>query len=257
MVADNERVRHFFGATGDDAKMLGDFKKSFTARIEAEQTRMSTLETFQKFINTRGNQIQLTEPAFVKVRECQETIDQLFEQLVGGRAKSHKRESCSKSLQTRFDAGKVAEPIGTNVPISVPILNRETKVPFGFQNGTFHLLQPVTFAADKEEVNFNLALKYSMKGKNLQEHPDDEYGQLKFNVIGRFASTSDPSIPIVRKVLAESNVRLHLDHDLSGLFDVICRAGRPRTKHAENRVVGFAGPNGSGAEGNRKAPEYK
>lgn len=98
MVADNQRVRHFFGITGNDAKFLSDFKKSFSARIEAEHGRVTTLETFQKFIDTRGNQIQLTEPAFVKVRECQETIDQLFEQLVGGTAKPQKRESFTKSL---------------------------------------------------------------------------------------------------------------------------------------------------------------
>jgi len=232
MVADNERVRHFFGTSGNDAKLLGDFKKSFAARIEAEQSRVSTLESFQKFIDTRGNQIQLTEPAFVKVRESQETIDQLFKQLVGGKPKSHKRESFTKSLQMRFEAGNVADLIETNVPISVPILDRETKIPFAFQNGAFHLLQPVTFAADKEESNFNRALQYSMEGKILQEHPDDEYGQLKFNVIGRFASMSDPSIPIVRKVLAESNVRLHLDHDLSGLVDEIRLTGKIRTKHA-------------------------
>jgi hypothetical protein len=79
MVADNQRVRHFFGITGNDAKLLSDFKKSFSARIEAEHGRVTTLETFQKFIDTRGNQIQLTEPAFVKVRECQETIDRLFD----------------------------------------------------------------------------------------------------------------------------------------------------------------------------------
>lgn len=44
MVADNERVRHFFGTTGDDAKLLSDFKKSFSARIEAEHGRVATLE---------------------------------------------------------------------------------------------------------------------------------------------------------------------------------------------------------------------
>ncbi len=230
MVGDNERVRQFFGTKGDDAKLLGDFKKSFSARIDAEHGRVSTLESFQKFIDTRGNQIQLTEPAFVKVRDCQETIDQLFAQLVGGKSKSHKRESFTKSLLSRFEASKVADLVETNVPISVPFLNRETKVPFGFQNGAFHLLQPVTFESDKEESNFNRALKYSMEGKILQEHPDDEYGPLQFNVIGRFASISDTSIPIVRKVLAESQVRLHLDHDLSSLLDEIRRTGRPRTK---------------------------
>jgi len=230
MVADNERVRHFFGTSGDDAKLLSEFKKSFAARIETEHGRVTTLESFKKFIDTRGNQIQLTEPAFVKVRECEETIVQLFAQLVGGKAKPHKRESFAKSLQTRFEAAKVADLIETNVPISVPILERETKVPFAFQNCEFHLLQPVTFAADREESNFNRALKYSMEGKILQDNPDDEYGQLKFNVIGRFASMSDPSIPIVRKVLEESNVRLYLDHDLSGLVDVIRRTGKLRSK---------------------------
>ena len=130
MVADNERVRHFFGTKGDDAKILGEIKKSFSARIDAEQGRITTLETLQKFIDTRGNQIQLTEPAFVKVCDCQETIEQLFEQLVGGKPKAH------------------------------------------------------------------------------------------------------PSIPIVRNVLAESKVRLHLDHELSDLVDEIRRTGKPRINPA-------------------------
>ena len=81
MVANNERVRHFFGTTGDDAKLLSDFKKSFAARIDAEHVRMSTLESFQKFIDTRGNQIQLTEPAFVKVRECQTNTRSLIAEM--------------------------------------------------------------------------------------------------------------------------------------------------------------------------------
>lgn len=232
MAADNKRVRHVFGTKGDDARLLSDFKKSFFARIEAEHGRVTTLESFRKFVDTRGNQIQLTEPAYVKVRECHEMLTQLFDQLVGGRAKQRNRESFPKSLQARFDASEVSDLIETNVSISVPILDRETKIPFAFQNGAFHLLQPVVFPADKEEANFNRALKYSMEGKILQDHPDDEYGPLKFNVIGRFASTSDPSIRIVRQVLYESNVRLHLDHDLSGLVDEIRRTAKPRRKHA-------------------------
>lgn len=72
-----------------------------------------------------------------------------------------------------------------------------------------------------------------MEGRIFQDHPDKEYGPLKFNVIGRFASQSDPSISIVRKVLAESDVRLHLDHELSELIDEIRRTGKPRTKEAK------------------------
>ena len=41
MVLDNDRVKHFFGTKGDDAKMLTEFKKSFAARIVAESVRSS------------------------------------------------------------------------------------------------------------------------------------------------------------------------------------------------------------------------
>ena len=57
MAGDNERIRHFFGTKGNDAKLLSDFKKSFSARIKAEHGRVTTLETLQKLIHTRGNQI--------------------------------------------------------------------------------------------------------------------------------------------------------------------------------------------------------
>lgn len=228
MVSDNERVKHFFGTSGDDAKMLTEFKKSFAARIEAEHGGITTVESFKKFIDTRGNQIHLTEPAFVKVRECQETTNSLFGQLVGGKPRTAKRESFAKSLEKRFDSAGLADIVCKDITIPVPILNKETKVPFGFQNGSFHLLQPVTFEAGKEETNFNRACKYSTEGRIFQEHPDDEYGQLMFNVIGRFASQSDPSIPIVRNVLAQSNVRLHLDHELASLIDEIRLTGKPK-----------------------------
>ena len=228
MVADNERVKHFFGTSGDDAKRLNEFKRSFAARIEAEGTRITSLESLQKFIDTRGNQLQLTEPSFVKVRDCRETIDRLFEQLVGGKHRTGKRQSFKDALQSRFDSAGISDRICNDFPISIPILNQETKIPFGFQNGDFHLLQPVRFESAKDESNFGLACKYSTEGRIFQEHPDPEYGQLQFNVIGRFPSQSDDSIPIVRQVLAASNVRLHLEHDLGELVDEIRRTGKPR-----------------------------
>lgn len=71
-----------------------------------------------------------------------------------------------------------------------------------------------------------------MEVKILQDNPDDAYGQLEFSVIGRFASMSDPSIPIVKKVLEESDVQLYLDHDLSKLVYFIRRTDKPRVNRA-------------------------
>lgn len=234
LVRDNERVRHFFGTRGEDLRALRLFKKSFASRVEAEGARIQTAESLQKFIDTRGNHIQLTNPGFVKVRRCEATLDALFESLVGGMAKKGRREPFVKKLHDHFESAGIFDRIYTDIPIEVPILKHETKVPFGFQNGSFHLLRPVSFKPDKEESNFRIACRYSTAGKLYQEHPDKRFGQLEFNVIGRFASESDTSIPIVRKVLAESNVRLHLEHDLSSLVDEIRITGKVREEQGKS-----------------------
>ena len=52
----------------------------------------------------------------------------------------------------------------------VTIVSKDGRLTRAYSWSAFHLLQPVTFAADKEESNFNRTLKYSMEGKILQEH---------------------------------------------------------------------------------------
>lgn len=228
--ADNDRVKQFFGTKVMDFGLLSDFKKSFQSRIESERGRIVSVDSFKKFIDTRGNQIQLTEPMFVKVRECPNSLDSLFEQLVGAEPKRRRKESLKDIIQKQFELGEISNLIETDVPVSLPILEREIKVPFGFQNCAFHLMQPVAFLQGKEEANFNRALKYSMEGRIIQEKPNEVYGSLKFDVIGSFSSDDDPSIPLVRKVLDESDVKLYLAHDLSSLVEEIRNTGKIREK---------------------------
>lgn len=227
MVSDNSRVRQVFGIHGDELKRLRIFKKSFSSRIQSESSRITSLESLEKFIHTRGNQIQLTDPAFVKVRDCRETLTQLFDKLVGSDSRGPKREAFKDSLGARFEDAGISDRVRRDVPVEVPILNREIKIPFGFQNGSFHLLQPVSFDSGKEESNFMMACKHSTEGRIFQEHPDRNLGQLKYNVIGRFPSRDDRSVSIVRQVLEESKVRLLLEEELSTLVDEIRSTGKP------------------------------
>ncbi|MDM4013926.1 DUF3037 domain-containing protein [Roseiconus lacunae] len=229
MANDNERVRHFFGISGEEAKQVSLFKKSFKHRIEVEQLAITSPQALQKFIDTRGNQFRLTEPAFVKVRQPQETLDQLFVELVGEQSEKAKRSSLKSAIDARFVKAGVSDKIRRDVPVSMPILDQDIKIPFGFQNGEFHLLQPARFESERERDNFDRALKFSTEGKLFQEHPDARLGKLQFNVIGRFPSKSDKSISMVREVLGEANIRLHSEHDLSELIDEIQRTAKPIT----------------------------
>ena len=78
----NRRVKQFFGTDTDELNYLTDFKESFKKRIEFEQDRIDSLERFEHFASSRGNQLQLTHPALFKVGDCQSTLDELYERLV-------------------------------------------------------------------------------------------------------------------------------------------------------------------------------
>lgn len=227
LVRDNARVRHMFGTSGDTLRQLSDFKRSFVSRIDAESARIDTPENLQKFVDTRGNFIQLTAPRFVKVRNCEEQLDELFADLVGSEPKKEPRESLEKQISDRFRASGIDNLLRHEIHVTVPHANRKLRVPFGFQNGKFNLLQVVPFQSSDDNTNFNKACVQSMQGHFLQKSKDEELGELRFNVIGRFSSENDKSIPIVRKTLEESDVRLFIESDLSDLVDEIRRTAKP------------------------------
>lgn len=77
----NDRVRRFFG-DGVDLEHLDLFKVAFEERFQAASEKIVSLEDFRHFINTRGNQLQLTTPRFVKVFDFNEEITSLYNLLV-------------------------------------------------------------------------------------------------------------------------------------------------------------------------------
>ncbi len=226
LVRDNSRVRHMFGTSGDALRQLNDFKRSFVSRIEAESVRITDPEALQQFIDTRGNFIQLTPPRFVKVRECEEQLNRLFDELVGAEKKKKSRESLETQVGKRFAAADLERYLRHDIRVTVPHANRDIRIPFGFQNGHFNLLQVASFESSDDDAKFRRACVQSMQGKFLQEIEDNELGKLSFNVIGRFAGDQDQAIPMVRETLAENNVRLFLEKDLSDLVDEIRRTGK-------------------------------
>ncbi|MEX0791832.1 MAG: DUF3037 domain-containing protein [Pirellulaceae bacterium] len=150
MVEDNQRVRHFFGIHGDDLQRLKLFKKSFASRIQSERSRISSLDALEKFIHTRGNQIQLTDPKFVKVRDCSQTLNQLFDKLVGSGDRGPRRKAFKATLVARFEHAGIADRIRRDVPVEVPILNREIKSPSDSRTDRFIFCSPSTLSRAKK-----------------------------------------------------------------------------------------------------------
>ncbi len=226
LVKDNSRIRHVFNVSGDELKQLNGFKKSFASRVQSESHQILTPEQLQKFIDTRGNFIQLTVPRFVKVRMCDEVLESLFTDLVGGEKKREARQSFEKSVEELLFKAGLHRFVRQHVSVDLPQAHRRITVPFGFQNGKFNLLETVNFDTSKEDANFRKACVQSMQGRFVHETTHEQFGEMRFNVIGRFASQEDESIPMVRDTLRENDVRLIVEKDLPELVDEIRRTGK-------------------------------
>ena len=233
IVHDNARVRHVFGVAGDDLKRLNTFKSSFGERVKVERYNIESVEQLSKFIDTRGNQIQLTEPRFTKVTNCEELLDDLFKKLVDGNAKKKKRpKRFAKKIEQRFLTAGIQEKVQRDIPIRVPVVERDINVAFGFQNGSYNLMQAVSFHDENVDRNANLAIRHSFQGRALQSEKHADYdGGLKYRVLGRFQSNQNESISVVRRVLKENDVQLYTEKDLPELIDEIRRTGKVLDEH--------------------------
>src|SRR5262245_58763967 len=65
----NQRIRRFVGYGGHDWSRVESLKAAFEERIQVEQRSIGKLEDLQKFIATRANLIQVSDPRPIKVTD--------------------------------------------------------------------------------------------------------------------------------------------------------------------------------------------
>ncbi len=215
---DNRRIRHFFSSKGHDWNRINSFKQGLEERLEAERTTVRTLEDLERFIATRGNEFQITPPRPMKVTEPAVELAQLFDELVGGQPRRGKGASLRRTLQKKFSAAGVLSKIRERVTVNVPIFDRDIEVPFAYQNGRMHLLQPVGFEGRDVSQAINTACKYAIEGQSLYSSPDPLLGDLQLVVIGGFRSKDDDAKACVRNILQSHDVRLFATADLPELI---------------------------------------
>ena len=223
---DNRRIQHFFGREGHDLSQINSFKMGIEERLEVEHPNIQSLDDLQQFIQLRANQIQITAPRPMRVRNPEEDLDQLFQDLVGGAHRKQGRKSFKRYVGDRFASAGLESKIAKDLSIHVPISNEELKVPYGYQNGRFNLIQPVTFQAKEPSYAIGKACRFAVEGRSLYAEPHPEYGDLQLVVVGRFSSQSIDANADVRRILREHQVQLYAEDNLPELIDEIRRTGK-------------------------------
>ena len=95
---DNSRIQRFFGKHAFNWSRINSYKQGIKERLEIEGKDFRGPEDLKVFGQRRGNNIQLTAPRPITVRDPQSDLQQLFEEVVGDR----KRSQDVKGFRCRF-----------------------------------------------------------------------------------------------------------------------------------------------------------
>jgi predicted secreted protein len=162
----------------------------------------------------------------MKVFDPEKDLVELFKKLVGGKAKRESQKNLKKVLADKFSHAGLEKKLVSNVKVDVPVLNKEVEMPFGFQNGRFNVINPVSFRASDPDSAFRTACKYAVEGRSIYEHQDDEFGDMQLVIVGQFRPKDEQSPTIVRRVFDDNAVKLFKFDEVPKLIDEIRRTGK-------------------------------
>jgi hypothetical protein len=225
----NQRIRRFFGSEDRDWEQINVLKLAVEERLAVEGEHFRTLEDLERFIATRGNEIQLTQPRPVKVFDPEQDLELLFQRLVGGPARRKAVETVVQVLEKSLGQESVAPFVQRDVTVAVRAFHRPLKVPFGYQNGRFNLIQPASFEEATLSNTITRACRFAVEGRSLYDHPDERRGPLQLVVVGQFRPEQAEAKAVVDDILKENRVRLYTLAEVPSLIDEIRSTGKVQT----------------------------
>ena len=225
----HDRIRRFFGSEDNDWEAIQTLKYSLEHRLEVGGGDIQTPEEFQKFVDTRGNALQLTPPRPMRVVDPVRDLNDLFDQLVGQRQRTvlvDKPTPIKRLLDETFRREKLGGFLRTKLRVAVPSTNIELEIPYGFQNGIFNLIQPVKFAATRRELIEEQASKHSVRGEMLKRENHPQFGQLDLIVVGSFSNQAETHRRMVEEILRANRVTLFTSETMPALVEKIRTTGK-------------------------------
>jgi hypothetical protein len=115
----------------------------------------------------------------------------------------------------------------TQIKVSVPVLQEEIEMPYGYQNGRFNLIQPMEFTQQSEARVKNAACKTAMEGLSLYRHADPLLGELQLVVVAEFIDTKPGTASLVKDIFREGSVQMFTPDTLEALKQEILTHGKP------------------------------
>lgn len=227
LAKNDDRISRVFKGREFRPWTLESAKNALAERLRSESYRPRSLEEFQHFIDTRGNELVLTQARTMRVAQPSDELEALFKELVLEPARPQRNRSSRQVpdvLEGVFSRLVLERRALRDVRAMIPLVNKQIACPYAYRNGALHYVKPQRFSP-VESAATATAMKLAVEGDLLVRLGADEQGEKRLVVLVQFTS-GDPNQELrerVLKVLAEYRVRAVAPEQVSAYAEEVQR----------------------------------
>lgn len=188
----NDRIRRFFRGEKINLSAIDAAKKAIENRVRRQQGTFASVEDLDAFARSRANEVVLTPSRPVKVEDPRRTLDELFDELVGGRTRTLRANSFPE-LEQVFQRPSLANVVQRNAEVILPIVGRPLKAAYAYRNGRLNLIRPEHFGNSLTGATSS-AMRLALEGDLLNRHPVEGGEEARLIVVPHFAQSSNGEI---------------------------------------------------------------
>jgi len=223
MTGNSDRPRRFFGQRNVNSQWLRTTKEAISHRLEREAAYLRTPKDFQKFVDTRANQLLLSKPRPVRVGNPEQELERLFSDLVSKRRKPSKARNVIPELERAFSGPKFRGRVRKHT-VTVPVLDRELRVPYAYMNGSVNLIRPQEF---KEDNDFVARASVLATESNFLKKATAPIKLIVVPDVHATVSKKDDMHRALREIFAASEVRPVWEGERSSFIEEVDRDAKP------------------------------
>jgi hypothetical protein len=185
-----------------ESRIYHDFKENWDSR------------NLERFILLRSGKVRLSASKSVAVSDAQETIAQLYKDLVGDTDTRSREPRARSKLKRELSHIGVEGLLERPEPVSLP-QGVVIKAPYAFQNGSYNLITAISLRQEPD-LAIEVAGKHAIEGNWLHEATRLDSPK-KLIVVGDTQGQNEDFTRAVAEVMRENQVKFYSMEDLEPL----------------------------------------
>jgi hypothetical protein len=218
------RIHRVFGKRSLSAERFERLRRSFEIRAERAAKGFSSVEDLKAFIGEQANGILVTEPRPVAVETPGVQLAELFGMLVEAVQKAKRIVGVKEKLATEFAKPEFENLVEHDVSIHLPAIRSSLVLPYGFQNGKYHVIQPVQFQRETAAEVVARTGRYRFESELIAE------AEKQLVVVAEFPKGDNETPQLVERLLREKDAEFYEASRIEDLLQVIRTTAKPLDK---------------------------